>query len=294
MSNDSLGETGPRTSGPGGSGLQREVAATGRTYRRRMTSSPATAATAPLTAAPADRPVDRPPVAVVTGASRGLGRALLSGLVDAGWSVAVDARNAEDLHAAVAALPPGARVRAVPGDITDRTHRQALLDAADELGGLDLLVNNAGVLGPSPQPALADHPLDALRRVLEVYVVAPLALVQLALPRLRPGARIVSITSDAAVEAYPGWGGYGAAKAALEQLTAVLAAEHPDLRVYTADPGDMRTRMHQEAFPGEDISDRPDPAERVPALLRLTVEDLPSGRYTAEGLAAALTAAGRR
>jgi NAD(P)-dependent dehydrogenase (short-subunit alcohol dehydrogenase family) len=140
------------------------------------------------------------------------------------------------------------------------------------------------VLGPSPQPPLAQYPLAELAQVYRVNALAPLALVQAALPRLARGARIVNVTSDAAVEAYEGWGGYGSSKAALEQLTRVLAAEHPELRVYAVDPGDMRTQMHQEAFPGEDISDRPPPEESVPGLLALLEGDLPSGRYRASEL----------
>ena len=170
----------------------------------------------------------------------------------------------------------------VAGDVTDGAHRRALLDAAGDR--LDLVVNNASLLGPSPQPTLADYPLEVLRRVYEVNVLAPLALVQEALPRLRPGAAIVNVTSDAAVEPYPGWGGYGSSKAALEQLTAILAAEHPELRVYSVDPGDMRTQMHQDAFPGEDISDRPLPEESVPGFLELIEGELASGRYKAREL----------
>jgi NAD(P)-dependent dehydrogenase (short-subunit alcohol dehydrogenase family) len=137
------------------------------------------------------------------------------------------------------------------------------------------------VLGPSPQPELAGYPLDVLRRVYDVNVLAPLALIQLALPRMPDGAAIINVTSDAAVEPYAGWGGYGSAKAALEQLSAILAAEQPSLRVFTVDPGDMRTRMHQEAFPGEDISDRPPPEESVPGLLALIDGNRASGRYRA-------------
>jgi NAD(P)-dependent dehydrogenase (short-subunit alcohol dehydrogenase family) len=168
---------------------------------------------------------------------------------------------------------------AVPGDVTDPAHRAALVAAADDLGGADLVVNNAGVLGPSPQPPLAEYPLDVLRTVYEVNVVAPLALVQATLPglRTRDGA-IVNVTSDAAVEPYEGWGGYGSAKAAVEQASRILAAEEPALRVWWVDPGDLRTRMHQEAFPGEDISDRPEPATVVPAFLRLLKTRPPSGR----------------
>jgi NAD(P)-dependent dehydrogenase (short-subunit alcohol dehydrogenase family) len=173
----------------------------------------------------------------------------------------------------------------VPGDVSDPAHRRALVDAAGALGGLDLLVNNASVLGPSPQPRLAAYPLDAVRAVYEVNVVAPLALIQEALPLLRRrGGRIVNVTSDASVEAYDGWGGYGSSKAALEQMSSVLAVEQPNVRVYWFDPGDMRTQMHQEAFPGDDISDRPLPETVVPRLRRLIEDAPPSGRYRAADL----------
>jgi NAD(P)-dependent dehydrogenase (short-subunit alcohol dehydrogenase family) len=194
----------------------------------------------------------------------------------------VDARGAEALAAATAGLKG---VTAIAGDVADPEHRRALVEAAG--AEIDLIVNNASLLGPSPQPALADFPLDELRRVYEANVLGPLALVQLALPCLRDGAAILDITSDAAIEPYPGWGGYGSSKAALEQLTAILAAEQPALRVYCVDPGDMRTQMHQDAFPGEDISDRPLPEDSVPALLALIEGSLPSGRYRAGELAQA-------
>jgi NAD(P)-dependent dehydrogenase (short-subunit alcohol dehydrogenase family) len=219
------------------------------------------------------------PTAIVTGASRGLGLALSRGLAERGWRLVIDARDAAALEAAAAALPD---VVTVPGDVGDPSHRHALVEAAGER--IDLLVNNASLLGPSPQPPLADYPLDVLEAVYRVNVIAPLALIQLALPRLSEHARIVNVTSDAAVEPYAGWGGYGSSKAALEQLTAILAAEHPARRVYAVDPGDMNTRMHQEAFPGEDISDRAAPEERVPGLLALIEGELPSGRYAAEAL----------
>jgi NAD(P)-dependent dehydrogenase (short-subunit alcohol dehydrogenase family) len=221
-------------------------------------------------------------IGIVTGASRGLGLALTRVLVDRGWRVAVDARDADALRAA---WPDSPAEVLVVGDVADAAHRRALVAAAGK--PIDLLVNNASVLGPSPQPPLADYPLDVLRRVYEVNVVAPFALFQAALPFLVPGAAIVNVTSDAAVEPYPGWSGYGSSKAALEQVTAVLAAEHPELRVYAVDPGDMRTQMHQEAFPGEDISDRPPPEESVPGILALIEGDLPSGRYRARELALA-------
>jgi NAD(P)-dependent dehydrogenase (short-subunit alcohol dehydrogenase family) len=221
-------------------------------------------------------------VAVVTGASRGLGLALARALAAGGWSLVIDARGRAALERAARELGELTDVRALAGDVADAAHRSALLAAAGER--IDLLVNNASILGPSPQPALAAYPLGELAAVLEVNVLAPLALIQLALPRMAGGA-VVNVTSDAAVEPYPGWGGYGSSKAALEQLTAVLAAERPDLRVYAVDPGDMRTRMHQEAFPGEDISDRPPPEESVPGILALIEQACPSGRYRARELA---------
>jgi NAD(P)-dependent dehydrogenase (short-subunit alcohol dehydrogenase family) len=221
-------------------------------------------------------------VAIVTGASRGLGLALARALAEGGWSLVIDARETGTLERTRGELASLTQVTALAGDVADPEHRRALVEA----GGseIDLIVNNASALGPSPQPQLADYPLSELERVYRVNVFAPLALVQLALPRLGPGARIVNVTSDAAVEAYPGWGGYGSSKAALEQLTNILAAEHPDLRIYTVDPGDMRTQMQQDAFPGEDISDRPPPEESVPGLLTLIEGGLPSGRYVARDL----------
>jgi NAD(P)-dependent dehydrogenase (short-subunit alcohol dehydrogenase family) len=215
-------------------------------------------------------------IGIVTGASRGLGFALTRALVDRGWRIVVDARDGEALRR-VWGSPPHDVV--IAGDVTDRDHRRALLAAAGER--IDLVVNNASTLGPSPRPQLADYPLEELRRVYEVNVFSPLALIQEVLPRLSAGAAVVNITSDAAVEPYDGWGGYGSSKAALEQLTAVFAAEHPQLRVYAVDPGDMRTQMQQDAFPGEDISDRPPPEDSVPGLLALIEGTLPSGRYRA-------------
>jgi NAD(P)-dependent dehydrogenase (short-subunit alcohol dehydrogenase family) len=222
--------------------------------------------------------------AIVTGAGQGFGLALTASLAARGTTVLACARDADRLRAATAPLPG---VVALPGDVTDPAFRAELVAAAG--GRLDLLVHNAGELGPSPLPTLERYPLDALRGVLETTVLAPLALTQLALPLLRASdtGTVVTLSSDAAVDAYAGWGGYGAAKAALDHLAAVLAVEEPDLRVHAFDPGDMRTAMHQRAFPGEDISDRPDPETVVPALLRLLDERLPSGRYRAADLASA-------
>jgi NAD(P)-dependent dehydrogenase (short-subunit alcohol dehydrogenase family) len=217
--------------------------------------------------------------AIITGASRGLGLALAEELAQRDWTLVIDARGATELARAAQELSALTAVTALPGDITDDWHRQALVDAAGER--IDLLVNNASTLGPSPQPPLARYRIPDLQRVYAVNVLAPLALTQLALPYIPAGGAIVNVTSDAATEPYEGWGGYGSSKAALEQLTAILGAEQPQIRVYAVDPGDMRTRMHQEAFPGEDISDRPPPQESVPGLLALIDGGLPSGRYQA-------------
>jgi NAD(P)-dependent dehydrogenase (short-subunit alcohol dehydrogenase family) len=229
------------------------------------------------------------PVAVITGASRGFGRALAEDLARDGWDLVIDARNDDALHAAaaeLAAVAPAATIRAIAGDVADESHRAELIAAATTLGRLDLLVNNASVLGPSPQPRLDTYPLAVLEAVFRVNVVAPLGLIQQALPLLIASAgTIVDITSDAAVEGYEEWGGYGSSKAALEQLSNVLAAEERGIRVYWFDPGDMRTQMHQEAFPGEDISDRPLPERVVPALRQLLRDAPPSGRFRASEFA---------
>jgi short-subunit dehydrogenase len=225
--------------------------------------------------------------AVITGASRGLGYALARALNGAGYALVVDGREQSALTDAADALrrPTSPPVLALPGDIANAAHRAELRAAARELGGASLLVNNAGTLGTSPRPALADYPIADLRDALEVNVLAPIALTQLLLPDLRRAAgAVLCVTSDAAVEAYSGWGGYGAAKAALEQACNVLAAEEAAVRVWRVDPGDLRTRMHQDAFPGEDISDRPLPESVVPAFRRLIAERLPSGRYRAAEL----------
>ena len=226
--------------------------------------------------------------AIITGASRGLGLELARALAERDWRLVIDARDGADLDQARAELAARSDVVAIAGDVGDSWHRAALIDAAGP--SLELLVNNASTLGASPLPALADIRIGTLGRVFSTNAIAPLALAQLALLSLPAGGRIVNVSSDAAVAAYEGWGGYGASKAALEQLSAVLAAEHPGLRVYAVDPGDMNTRMHQDAFPGEDVSDRPPPRDSVPGLLALIEGDLPSGRYRAAELAATVGA----
>ena len=222
--------------------------------------------------------------ALITGASRGLGLALARALAERRWTLILDARGAEALDAARAELSRLTQVVTIAGDVTHRAHRQALADAAQVAGGLDAVVNNASLLGLSPQPPLLAYPLDVLEQVYGANVIAPLAIIQAVRDKLKPGACIINVTSDAGVQPYPGWGGYGSSKAALEQLSAVLAAENPEWRVYWVDPGDMRTQMHQEAYPGEDISDRPLPEESVPGLLALLEGDLPSGRYAARSV----------
>jgi NAD(P)-dependent dehydrogenase (short-subunit alcohol dehydrogenase family) len=220
--------------------------------------------------------------ALITGASRGLGLELARALAGRGWRLVIDARGAAALEAARSELAELAEVISIPGSVTEERHCEALVEAAGR--PLDLLVNNASALGPSPMPALADYPLPELENLYRVNVFAPLRLIRLALPRMSADGRILNITSDAAVEPYQGWGGYGPSKAALEQLTRVLAAEHPERRIYAVDPGDMRTQMQQDAFPGEDISDRPPPHESVPGLLELIEGSLASGRYSAREL----------
>ena len=221
-------------------------------------------------------------IAIITGASRGLGLATARALAAAGWSLVIDARGAPALETAATELGHSTTVTAIAGDVTAADHRNQLVAAAGRMGGLDLLINNASMLGPSPQPPLAGYPLDVLRRVYETNVLAPLALIQTALPLLRDSSgTVVNITSDAASEGYAGWGGYGSAKAALNELSHVLAAEEDKVRVLWFDPGDMNTQLHQEAFPGEDISDRPPPEASVPSLLGLIESGQPSGWYRA-------------
>lgn len=217
-------------------------------------------------------------IAIVTGASRGLGLAVARTLASRGWHLIIDARGSELLHLAAGEIEGS--VVALAGDVADPEHRRQLILSAIRAGGLDLLVNNASTLGPSPQPTLENYPLDRLRQVYEVNVVAPLALIQASLPLLRQRRGVViNVTSDAATEPYPGWGGYGSSKATLNQISNILAAEEPDVSVYRYDPGDMNTQMHQEAFPGEDISDRPPPEDSVPALMALIEGRPPSGPY---------------
>ena len=219
--------------------------------------------------------------ALITGASRGLGLALARRLALDGWGLILDGRDPGAIEQVQAELAGNTKVIAIAGDVTEAAHRKQLAEGAKQLGGLDALINNASFLGPSPQPALLDYPLDVLQRVYLTNLTAPLALIQELRPQLKAEACILNVTSDAGVEPYPGWGGYGSSKAALEHLSAVLAAENPSWRVYWVDPGDMQTQMQQEAFPGEDISDRALPEESVPGLMTLIAGEYPSGRYRA-------------
>jgi NAD(P)-dependent dehydrogenase (short-subunit alcohol dehydrogenase family) len=219
--------------------------------------------------------------ALITGASRGLGLALARQLARDGWTLILDARGAATLNEIDAELKTLTTVYTVAGDVTDETHRTQLAEIAKTVGGLDAVVNNASTLGLSPQPSLLDYPLNVLEDIYRTNVIAPLALLQALRPHLKEGARIINVTSDAGVEPYEGWGGYGSSKAALEHATAILAAENPSFKVYWVDPGDMRTQMHQEAFPNEDISDRPLPEESVPGFVALLTGDYVSGRYKA-------------
>ena len=230
--------------------------------------------------------------ALITGASRGLGLALSRGLASRGWNLILTARDPDRLRIVRDELADVTHVAALAGDVIDSGHREALAVLARGHAGLDAIVNNAGMLGPSPQPALLEYPLEALVEVFLANVLAPLAVIQTLQGELKPGARIINVTSDAAVNAYAGWGGYGASKAALDQLSAVLAEENRDLRVYAVDPGDMRTDMHQAAFPGEDISDRPLPESKVPGFIAVLEGELPSGRYVASEIAAPHRASG--
>jgi NAD(P)-dependent dehydrogenase (short-subunit alcohol dehydrogenase family) len=218
--------------------------------------------------------------AIITGASRGLGLALAQALARKKWNLIINARGSDALETACEELEKQTRVTAIAGDISDENHVRALIEAARDFGGLDVLINNASILGPMTK--LEHMPLDELERVYKINTFAPLRLIQLAAPIFKANPRIINITSDAGVEGHETWGGYGSSKAALEQLSRVLANEHPDWKIYWVDPGDMRTQMHQEAFPSEDISDRPMPEISVPGILELIEANLPSGRYMAQ------------
>ncbi|MFE8987558.1 SDR family NAD(P)-dependent oxidoreductase [Streptomyces collinus] len=226
------------------------------------------------------------PVAIITGASKGLGRALAEALAGRGWDLVLDARGAQALADTAGVVSAhGTRVSALPGDVTDAAHRTELVSAARRLGGVDLLVHNASALGAEPLVRLEELSLEGLRRALEVNLVAGLGLVQEALPLLRTSraGTVVAVSSDAAAEAYETWGGYGASKAALDHLVAVLAVEEPGLRVWAVDPGDMATDLYAAAVP-DDREPRPEPAAVVPGFLRLLDERPASGRYGAPAL----------
>ena len=226
--------------------------------------------------------------ALITGASKGLGLAIARALAKRGWNLIITAREKAKLQAVRNDLAQITHVAAIAGDVIDPAHREHLAVLARGHSGLDALINNAGALGPSPQPNLLDYPLDVMEHVLRTNVIAPLGVIQALRSDLKPGARVINVTSDAGVNAYAGWGGYGASKAALEHLSAILSAENPELKLYWVDPGDMRTDMHQAAYPGEDISDRPLPESRVPGFVTLLEGDLPAGRYVASEIVPAI------
>jgi len=224
-------------------------------------------------------------VALITGASRGLGFAIAKVLAEKNWSLIIDARGDDALENARYKLSILTNVIAISGDVNDSTHRLELAKAVKKFGRLDAVINNASTLGVSPQPTLLNYPLNVLLSVYITNVISPLALIQAVQEWFASDTRIINVTSDAGVEAYVGWGGYGSSKAALEHLSAILAEEN-DQKVYWIDPGDMQTQMHQEAFPDDDISDRPLPDLSAPAFLTLLEGDLPSGRYQAQKLIA--------
>jgi NAD(P)-dependent dehydrogenase (short-subunit alcohol dehydrogenase family) len=229
------------------------------------------------------------PHALITGASIGLGRALAFELAHRGWSLTIDARHAEPLTRTAQALSELTSVRAISGDIGDAEHRDQLVAAAADVGKLDLLINNASDLGGSPLPRLRDLGPAAYELLLRTNVVAPQQLIRAVLPYLEPHALIINVSSDAGVDHYETWGGYGSSKAALDHQTLTWAAEEPDLTWYSLDPGDLRTAMQQAAYPGEDISDRPEPETVAPIVVALISSGLPSGRYRAADLAATLS-----
>jgi NAD(P)-dependent dehydrogenase (short-subunit alcohol dehydrogenase family) len=234
-------------------------------------------------------------VALITGASRGLGLEVARLGARRGMPLVLTARGEDALRAAATELGVRTEVLALAGDVADPAHAERLVRAGlERFGQIDVLVNNASTVGPSPMPRLEEYPVQALEEVLRVNLAAPLRLIQLVLPgmRARGGGVIVNVSSDAGVEAYPGWGGYGTSKAALEHLSRVLAAEleGSGVRVYVVDPGDMNTQMHREAEPGVDLSGLPGPEVSAPAFLRLLEETAESGRFEARKLAPAASA----
>jgi NAD(P)-dependent dehydrogenase (short-subunit alcohol dehydrogenase family) len=226
--------------------------------------------------------------ALITGASFGLGRAVAFELARRGWALTIDARHAEPLASTAQALSELTSVRAISGDVGDPEHREQLVAARAAVGQLNLVINNASDLGGSPLPKLRDLEPAAYELVLHTNVVAPQQLIRAALPYLEPQAVIINVSSDAGVDHYETWGGYGSSKAALDHQTLTWAAEEPDFIWYSFDPGDMRTAMHQAAFPGEDISDRPEPETVAPIVVALISSGLPSGRYRAADLSVTL------
>ena len=227
--------------------------------------------------------------ALITGASQGFGLNLAEALAAEGWQLLINGRNAERLLQAQKSLAQHTKVIAISGDVRDEIHLLQLRDALLHQGWkLNLVVNNASALGTSPLSNLLEHPVDNLHELYHTNIIAPISLLQKVKSYLLPDAQVINLSSDTGVEAYAGWGAYGSSKAALDHLSAILAQEQPQLHIYALDPGDMRTSMHQAAFPGEDISDRPLPGQiAIPAVLQLIEKQLPSGRYIASDLVAA-------
>ena len=230
--------------------------------------------------------MDNRKTALITGASRGLGFALAEILANKGWNLVINARNAKQLLAVKNRLAGLTKIMAISGDVRDEIHLLQLAEVFErEQWKLDLVVNNASELGISPMNNLLDHPVNNLHAVLHTNMIAPISLLQKVKPHLKTGAKIINVSSDAAVEAYETWGAYGGSKAGLDHITAVLGKENPEFKFYAFDPGDMRTEMHQAAFPGEDITDRPLPSEHaVPAIITLVENNIPGGRYTSNFL----------
>jgi NAD(P)-dependent dehydrogenase (short-subunit alcohol dehydrogenase family) len=221
-------------------------------------------------------------IALITGASKGLGYTLAENLALKGWTLLINARNAKKLLDARNRLARITKIIAISGDVRDEIHLLQLAEALQtNQWKLDLVVNNASALGVSPMPSLLDHPIDDLHTIFHTNMIAHISLLQKIRSHLKPGATIINVSSDAGAEAYENWGAYGGSKAGLDHMTTIFAKENPEYKFFSFDPGDMRTDMHQAAFPGQDIGDRPLPQEHaVPALLELIKNELPSGRYT--------------
>ena len=230
------------------------------------------------------------PVTLITGASKGLGAEIARQLAERGHRLMLTARRVEPLQVLADELAAQTDVLALPGDVADAAHLRRLVSTGlERFGRIDVLINNASTVGVSPMPTLTAYPLDTLTDLFRTNTIAPLHLIQATLPDMlsRGTGIIVNISSDAAVQAYPTWGGYGMSKAALEHLSRVLAAEleGSGIRVFVVDPGDMDTEMHRAAEPGVDLSGLPGPAPAAQAIVRLIEQErAPFGRFEAQAL----------